>query len=497
MTPQELLSPSLEPDAPLRLLAEQAIMRTGGAPLIGGNAVRVLRDSTENYPAWLEAIAGARRVVLFENYIIGKDRIGRQFVEALAAKAREGVHVHLIYDWLGTPFAGKLFQPLIAAGGEVRCFNPPRLDSPLGWVTRDHRKVIVVDGEVAFVAGLCVARRWTGNRERGIPPWRDTGVEVRGPAVPEVERAFARLWNSMGAELDETRLTPPRSVKACGDVNVMVLANEPTRGGVYRLDQFLATVATRRLWLTDAYYVATPPYVEALRAAASDGVDVRLLVPGSSDLPITQAFSRAGYRALLEAGVRVFEWNGNMLHAKTAVADGRWSRVGSSNLNLSSWLANYELDVAVQDEAFGRGLEEMYLADLEHATEIVLATRNRVRPLRDGGAMHLGPVRGSAGRAAASALRIGNTVSAALTNRRVLGVSEAGITAKFGALLSLLAVLAVLFPRLVAVPLGVIAGWIGLALLVRAWRLRGQRDAEEDRPADGVRDPTSNTPERR
>jgi cardiolipin synthase len=111
--------------------------------------------------------------------------------------------------------------------------------------------------------------------------------------------------------------------------------------------------------------------------------------------------------------------------------------------------------------------------------------------------MHLGPVRGSAGRAAASALRIGNTVSAALTNRRVLGVSEAGITAKFGALLSLLAVLAVLFPRLVAVPLGVIAGWIGLALLVRAWRLRGQRDAEEDRPADGVRDPTSNTPERR
>ena len=497
MTPPELLSPALEPDAPLRLLAEQAIMRTGGAPLIAGNAVRILRDSTENYPAWLDAIAHARRFILFENYIIGKDRIGRQFVDALTAKAREGVRVHLIYDWLGTPFAGKLFAPLHKAGGEVRCFNPPRLDSPLGWITRDHRKSIAVDGEVAFVTGLCVARRWAGNPERGIAPWRDTGVEVRGPAVPEIERAFARLWKSMGPELDETQLTPPRGVKPCGEMNVMVLANQPTRSGVYRLDQFIATVATRRLWLTDAYYVATPPYVEALRAAASDGVDVRLLVPGSSDLPITQAFSRAGYRALLEAGVRVFEWNGNMLHAKTAVADGRWSRVGSSNLNLSSWLANYELDVAVHDEAFGRNMEEMYLNDLEHATEIVLSARNRVRPLHDSGGMHLSPVRGSAGRAAASAMRIGNTVSAALTNRRVLGTSEAGITAKFGALLTGLAVLAMAFPRLLAVPLGIVFGWIGLALLVRAWRLREQREADDEHPTEVVRKGNSTAPERR
>jgi cardiolipin synthase len=153
--------------------------------------------------------------------------------------------------------------------------------------------------------------------------------------------------------------------------------------------------------------------------------------------------------------------------------------------------------VAVEDEAFGRDMEEMYLTDLEHATEIVLSARNRVRPVHDSGAIHLGPVRGSAGRAAASALRIGNTVSAALTNRRVLGVSEAGITAKFGALLSVLAVLAVVFPRLVAVPLGIVAGWIGLALLVRAWRLRGQREADDDRPPEGVRDRTSAASQRR
>ena len=481
--------PSLAPDSTLQLLAEQAITRTGGAPLIAGNAVRILRDSTENYPAWLDAIGRARHFILFENYIVGKDEIGRQFVEALAAKARQRVHVRLIYDWLGTPFAGNLFAPLIAAGGEVRCYNPPRFDSPFGWLTRDHRKMIAVDGDVAFVTGLCVARRWTGRPERGVPPWRDTGIEVRGPAVVAIERAFAQVWSSMGADLPETGLTVPGSIEAAGGVSVMVVASEPTRGGLSRLDQFIATVARQTLWLTDAYYVGTPSYVEALRAAAGDDVDVRLLVPGSSDLPLTQAFSRAGYRPLLEAGVRVFEWNGSMLHAKTAVADGRWSRVGSSNLNLSSYLANYELDIAVHDAAFGREMEEMYAADLENATEIVLATRNRVRPLRDTGSLHLSPVRGSAGRAAASALRLGNTVSAALTNRRVLGASEAGIAAKFGLLLTALAVVGVVFPHAVAVPLGVLAGWIGVTLLVRAWKLRRRQDAEEAHT-----DPTRETP---
>ena len=200
--------------------------------------------------------------------------------------------------------------------------------------------MIAIDGKVGFVTGVCVSKRWTGNPAKGIPPWRDTGVEVRGPAVAEIERAFAQVWNASGQDLPEAELTPADRIAPAGEVSVMVLASEPTRGGIFRLDQFIATVARRTLWLTDAYYVGAPPYVEALRAAARDGVDVRLLVPGTSDLPLTQAFSRAGYRPLLEAGIRVFEWNGSMLHAKTAVADGRWSRVGSSNLNVSSWLAN-------------------------------------------------------------------------------------------------------------------------------------------------------------
>jgi len=478
---------ALDRDADVRELAEQALSRSSGAPVIGGNAVRILRDSTENYPAWLEAIGGARRYILFENYIIARDSVGREFVGALADKARAGVHVCLLYDWLGTPFPGDLFRPLTEAGGEVRCYNPPRLESPLSWVARDHRKMIAIDGEVAFVSGLCVARRWTGNPERGVAPWRDTGLEVRGPALPRIERAFKQVWDSIGPPLPEDELLPLDEAVRAGDISVMVLASEPVRSSVYRLDQFIATVARRTLWLTDAYYVGTPPYVEALRSAAFDGVDVRLLVPGSSDLPITQAFSRAGYRPLLEAGVRVFEWNGSMLHAKTAVADGRWSRAGSSNLNISSWLANYELDLAVYDQTFGGRMEQIYLQDLENATEIVLAGRSKVRSLTRGRPVHLIPPRGSAGRAAASALRIGNTVTAALGNRRVLGASEAGLMSKLGVVFLVIAAAAWIWPLVVAIPAAFVAGWVGLALLIRAWRLwRGShRDDEGHAVEDG------------
>lgn len=264
----------------------------------------------------------------------------------------------------------------------------------------------------------------------------------------------------------------------------MVVASEPNRGGLYRLDHFIATVARHTLWLTDAYYVGTPPYVEALRAAARDGVDVRLLVPGSSDLPVTQAFTRAGYRPLLEAGVRVFEWNGSMLHAKTSVADGRWARVGSSNLNLSSWLANYELDLAVYDDDFGQQMQEMYEQDLTRSTEIVLSHR-KIRPRAQRPA-HFQSLRGSASRAAASALRIGNTVGAALTSRRVLSGSEAVTMTKFGVGFLTVAVLGILFPRALAIPVAVLLGWLGATLMLRAWRIR--RRVQQDAAAQTERD---------
>src|SRR5690606_28874704 len=248
------------------------------------------------------------------------------------------------------------------AGVEVRAYNPPRLSSPFGWLSRAHRKTLVVDGAVGFVTGLCVGDVWLGDAQRNIAPWRDTGVEIRGPAVAEIGRAFARSWALAGPPLPETdSIEEPAPV---GDVSLRIVSSEPSSAGMLRLDQLVAAMARKSLWLTDAYYSGISSYVQALRAAAKDGVDVRLLVPNATDIPLLRPFSRAGYRALLEAGVRIFEWNGTMHHAKTAVADGRWARVGSTNLNIVSWLGNCELDAVIEDTAFAAQMEQAYLRDL-------------------------------------------------------------------------------------------------------------------------------------
>jgi len=478
--------------ATLRQLADQAFSRAAGAPLVKGNSVRILKDAKENYPAWLDAIRSARRNIHFESYIIHEDDVGREFADALLAKAADGVRVRLIYDWMGAlgKTSRRFWQRLLAGGVEVRGYNPPRFDSPLGWISRDHRKMISVDGEVGFVTGLCVGRMWVGYPERNIDPWRDTGVEVRGPAVADIERAFAQVWKMSGGVTsgdgpvvpDETApATTGRATAPAGDIPVRVIATVPNTAGLFRLDQLVAALARKRLWLTDAYYAGTTPYVQALRAAAKDGVDVRLLVPGGTDIPVLRPLSRSGYRTLLDAGIRIFEWNGPMLHAKTGVADGRWSRVGSTNLNMASWLGNYELDVMVEDERFARDMEEMYINDLNNATELVLDEKQKLRapgaPKREQN-VGLSGERGSAGRVAAGALRISNTIGAAISNRRVLEPIEARLMRLFALLLIALAALIVFFPPLLAYPLGAIAVWIAIVLLLRSYKMRRQAKRE-------------------
>ena len=219
------------------------------------------------------------------------------------------------------------------------------------------------------------------------------------------------------------------------------MTDTPFRTGALRLDTLVAALARRTLWLADAYFAGSALYVQALRAAARDDVDVRLLVPGAgSDIGIVQAISRAGYRPLLEAGVRVFEWSGPMMHAKTAVADGHWARVGSTNLNAASWLGNWELDVVVEDDRFGAAMEQMYLRDLAQATEIVLSRRRKVVRIEQPSLPRSRRAGGSAGRAAAGAMRIGNTIGAAFTARRTLGHEEASLAGRAGALLLALGV---------------------------------------------------------
>ena len=455
----------------VRLASDQVFARAAGAPLLADNEVVLLRDAQENYPAWKKAIAAARRRIHFETYIFHDDEVGQEFAALLKERAAAGVKVRLIYDWLGgfatTP--RRFWQDLRTAGVEVRCFNPPSMGEPLGWLRRDHRKSLVVDDEVAFVTGLCIGSMWAGNVAKRLAPWRDTGVELRGPAVREVGLAFAEMWSVTGPDLPVEE-EPPEAPPKAGEKAVRVVAATPGTAGIFRVDLAVASAARRTLWLTDAYYAGSASYVQALRAAAQDGVDVRILVPGrGSDIAIVQAISRSGYRSLLEAGIRVFEWNGPMIHAKTAVADGRWARVGSTNLNLASWVGNWELDLVIEDEVFAQEMEAQYAEDLMNATEIVLEPLGKVLPVGGAKARRLRGAGGSASRAAVGAVRLGHVLTAAITSR-VLGPAEAKLMVRAGLILVLLAPLGIFVPELFAWPLAVFALWMGISLFFGAAR---------------------------
>jgi cardiolipin synthase len=466
----------MEGEAPIRLLAEQVFSRSAGAPLVEGNGLDLLIDGRENYDAWLTAIRGARSSILFENYIFDDDALTREFRDALAERARAGVLVAVIRDWLGCLGASRdsLWDSLRAAGGEVRTYNPLRLTRPFGWLSRDHRKLLVVDTDVGFISGVCVSKRWLGDPAKGVAAWRDTGVAVRGPALQAIAVAFADTWASLGEPLPDNLPAICEQPPMAGAVGLRVIATVPSTAGLYRLSQMVAAIARESLWLTDAYFVGTAPYVQGILSAARDGVDVRLLVPGTSDLPVVGFLSRAGYRPLLEAGVRVFEWNGSMLHAKTAVTDGRWARVGSSNLNIASWMGNREIDLLVEDDAFATRMKEQFEADLCNATEVVLHSRpgGRLVAQRPPLPRASGRPAAGSGRAAAGALRLANSVGAAIANQRVLGSSERDIMLVGALVLLAVGVIAFIWPPVLAWPLGVIALWSGFSLALRYITMR-------------------------
>lgn len=284
----------------------------------------------------------------------------------------------------------------------------------------------------------------------------------------------------LGSPLPDNELISQNDLSSAGDIALRIVATVPATAGLFRLEQLIPALARDKLWLTDAYFAGVTTYLQALRAAAVDGVDVRLLLPNGTDIPLLRPLSRAGYRPLLEAGVRVFEWNGTMLHAKTAVADGRWARVGSSNLNISSWLGNCELDAVIEDESFAAEMEAMYLDDLANATEIVLDNKQRVRA--PGEPHHPIPTTtsggGSVGRAAAGAIRISNTIGAAITNHRVMEAVEGRILVTAGTLLLGLAILFAFWPKVLVYPAIFALAWMALALLYKAYKVHRTRSRE-------------------
>ncbi|HEX9165991.1 MAG TPA: phospholipase D-like domain-containing protein [Gemmatimonadales bacterium] len=449
-------------------LADRALDRVSGGRPIPGNKVELLFDGPQVYPAMLQRIAEARRWVHFDNYIIRDDRTGWQFAEALIAKAREGARVRVLTDWLGSfSTRRRYWAALREAGVEVRQYGPPDFWRFRNNLMRDHRKLLVVDGVRAITGGLCIGDEWAGDPTRGRQPWRDTGVAVDGPAAAVLDQAFGNLWARIGDPLPPDELAS--EVAACGEAEVRVLAGEPGGIRASRAIELLLAGTLERVWISDAYLVAPRGIFSTLLDAARQGVDVRLLVPSTSDLPHVRNLTRTGYRTLLDAGVRIFEWRGPMLHAKTAVADGRWVRIGSTNINLLSLIANWELDVLIDDPAFAQQMEAQFRRDLEHSAEVVLEPSRLFR-----GTLTFRPPEEPPPRRHAPSLRERRR-RAIVAVRAAIGGSERALYLQWMLVLAVVAALLLVLPRVAGVVLATLAMWVALTATVDAIRAGRQR----------------------
>src|SRR5829696_3799241 len=299
--------------APRGARLDRALARTSDAPLREGNGLELLKNGPHTYGDWVAAIASARRWVHLDNYIFQNDDTGQRFAGALAEKASAKVRVRVLYDWFGCMDVPRSFwRGFRDAGVEVRAVNPPTLGAPLGAIRRDHRKLLAVDGEYASTGGVCISDGWlVRSPETGLP-YRDAAVGIRGPAVAEAERAFAGLWGVTGEALPEDECPDPQNIPRAGEAAARVVVQEPRRMRTLRMLQLLTGGVERRLWITDAYFLSMAILSQTLMSVARDGVDVRVLVPATNDLPWIGALSRTGYRQFLEAGVRIFEYGGPM-----------------------------------------------------------------------------------------------------------------------------------------------------------------------------------------
>ena len=448
----------------------RALDRASAARLIPGNAVRHLPDSAAALDAMLALIAAARRTVHFENYIIRGDRTGRRFAAALAERARTGVRVRVLYDAFGSiATRPRFWRELRRAGAEVRAFRPLLTSGPFEVLSRDHRKLVVTDGREAMLGGLCIGDEWAGDPARGRLPWRDTMVSVCGPAVAALEGSFARVWASVGEPLPPDAFTPP--AEPCGSSALRVIDGLPAQSRAYRAVQLLAAAAEERLWITDAYMVAPPPLYASLVDAAKSGVDVRLLLPGTSDIPVVRTFSRIGYRDLLRAGARIFEYSGPMIHAKTLVVDREWARVGSTNLNISSLLGNYELDIIAECDSLTEALAAQFRHDTARSREIVLLDRRRL-PAR----LVRGPSPPTLPTPHKRSRRELQAV-AAIALVQVAGGARRKVAGAAAATLAVLGALLLFFPRAASVVLatGALLASLGLAVYALARRRTRRR----------------------
>ena len=373
-----------------QIALEQTIV---GNPLRLGNQVNLLQDGPATYAAMFAAIRGARDHINLESYIIEDDEVGRQFADLLLERQAQGVQVNLIYDSVGafgTPRA--YFERLAKAGVQVLEFNPVNpLAVRKSWLinNRDHRKLLIVDGHIAFIGGINISDVYSsGSASAHVvkaatnsAPWRDTDLRIEGPVVGDLQKLFIETWRKQGGKPLAAKDYFP-ALQARGDEIVRVIGSTPDDPYSLMYLTLISAIgnAERQVYLTNAYFVPDPQLLKALIAAAGRGVDVRLILPGYSDSALVFHAGRSHYSSLLAGGVRLYERNGALLHSKTAVIDGVWSTVGSTNLDWRSFLDNDEINAVILGREFGRKMQAAFAGDLA-ASESIDAQRWERRPL--------------------------------------------------------------------------------------------------------------------
>jgi len=357
---------------------EQAISQV---PLVTGNKVILLKNGAMTYAAMLAAIRAATNNINIEMYIFSDGPIGRTFANALIERQHHGVQVNLSYDSLGSfGTSAALFDRMKEAGIAVmqyRPINPFEAQLPWTFGHRDHRKMLVVDGRIAFTGGINISEVYAsglgGSELRETPTseyWRDTDIEVQGPAVAQFQKIFITQWNyQKGPPLKPCNYFP--MLEQQGGQIVRVISSVPERFSLIYVTLISAVVNSRtNIYLTDAYFAPDHQMLHALEHAAKQGVDVRLLVPSQADEPLIVSAARSHYGDLLKAGVKVYEWQGEMLHAKTGTIDGVWSTVGTSNLDWWSIARDNELNAIILSHSFGDEMNQTFLDDLKNSKQI-------------------------------------------------------------------------------------------------------------------------------
>lgn len=369
-------------------------------PAYSGNTVKLLIDGPDTYERMFAAIRAAASHIFLETYIFADDQVGRQFADALMRKCSAGVRVYVIYDAVGSLSSDdEFFVRMERAGIAVVAFNainPVDGGNPLLLNNRSHRKLLVVDGVEAFTGGINLTSTYasrSGARRKRNPTkegWRDTHVVVRGPAVEGFERAFIRQWRKLDRLPIEIPDPPPARATSGKEIVAILTSNGGNGGDSPIFEAYIDAMrrASKRIWITQAYFAPDGRFLELLLGAARRGVDVRLLLPGFTDSRLVLHASRSRYGKLIKTGVRVFEAQDALLHAKTAVIDGIWSTVGSSNLDYRSFLHNDEINAVVLGAEFARELEAQFERDAEACREIALDEWKQ-RPLTHRLAEHL------------------------------------------------------------------------------------------------------------